>query len=181
MPVTQTNFIWKKAPNWDWQKIKPFIENAMNHAANIVVNEAKDKASGPKKEPPKTKRPRTSTIKKAKKRARKKWTEGKVREKLALQSTQIITRKGHRLFEKTWRVRVDTGRYRQNLDQVTKWTGNDICQVVIGSGMNYAKYIEKNTANITLALISKIEQVQKELFSILEKNLNNNINLKGVK
>ena len=177
MPVTQTNFIWKKSPNWDWVKIKPLIENAMVLASEIVVNEAKDKASGPKKEPPKHKRPRTGTIKKAKKRARKRWTEEKVREKLALQATQIITKEGHRLFGKTWRVRVDTDSYRRSIDQVTKWTGEDICQVAIGSGMNYAKYIEKNTANITLALISKIEQVQKELFGILEKTLNDNIKI----
>jgi hypothetical protein len=177
MPVIQTNFIWKKAPNWDWQKIKPFIENAMVLASEIIVNEAKDKASGPSRPKPKTKRPRTGTIKKAKNRARKKWTEEKVREKLAVQATQIIDKEGHRLFGKTWRVRVDTGRYRQNLDQVTKWTGEDICQVAIGSGMNYAKYIEKNTANITLALISKIEAVQKKLFEILNKNLNDNIKI----
>ena len=142
--MTESNsFTWKLASRFNWESIKPFIEKAMLTSSIIIVNEAKEKASGPSLPKPKTRRKRSSSISKS----------------------------------EQWRVRVLSGRYRQTLSKVGKWSGRNKYQVAIGSPMSYGGYVEKNTANITQALISEIPKVEKKLKSILRQQMESGIRI----
>ena len=148
--MTESNsFTWKLAPRFNWESIKPFIEKAMLTSSIIIVNETKEKASGPSLPKPKTRRKRSSSISKSEQRH----------------------------LGKSWRVRVLSGRYRQTLSKVGKWSGRNKYQVAIGSPMSYGGYVEKNTANITQALISEIPKVEKKLKSILRQQMESGIRI----